>query len=185
MRKLPVSFWVSISFGLVGMLMMLADFRIMIFPAYNIAADLREIFAVLGAALSGPFAALTGLLASLYAPTNQWTLHLATSLGHVTAAALLGRLYQPAWARLPWYAFSLRWLACGGAYYLVLVLVFSAVISLLAPEWMLGISGNAQLLNGWLVLLQGAAPEAAFTLPFTLALLLALPPHYRAGFKRQ
>lgn len=185
MRKFPAAFWVSIAFGLLGMVMMLADFRIMIFPAYNIAADLREIFVVLGAALSGPFAALTGLLASAYAPTDQWSLHLATSLAHMGAAAWLGWLYQPGWARLPWHRFAWRWLAGLAGYYLVLILIFNLVVSLTLPEWLVGIGGQDNLWAGWIVILQGAWPEAVFTLPFTLALMLALPPHYRAGLKRK
>lgn len=172
----------ALIFGLLGVLTLWVDLRIPILPAQNIAADTREIFVVLGAALTGPLGgAIAGGVSALYSPQSTPMLHLSTWLAHSMAGLALGWVYRLVQVRWEWPRFLLFWAKCVLVYYLVLVSVFIFSVFFLVPALASQIAGpEASPAWGYFILATSVLPETLFIFLFTSVVMIALPRKYRS-----
>jgi LytS/YehU family sensor histidine kinase len=176
----PRTLLLALAFGLLGLLTLWGDLRVQVLPQYNIAGDVREIFVVLGAALTGPFGgALVGGISALYSPVSDPVLHFSSWLAHVLAGLSLGWVYQSVRKFSGW-RFLLNWLTSVLTYYLILVATVLINLHLLAPAFLAQLAGAKAL--PWLGDYRMAVavfPELLVVLFFTLIVMLALPIYYR------
>ncbi len=132
----PVTLLIALVFGLIGTLTLWANMRIPSVWGSDVAADVREIFVVLGAALTGPLGgAVAGLVSAFYSPAPLPVLHGITMIAHSLAGLVLGWVFvrvRPTHANVD---FFLKWFGCISLYYLTLVLSFLVLASLFAPLW--------------------------------------------------
>ena len=168
-------------FGMVGSVTLWADMRIPLVPQLNIAADVREIFVVVGAWYTGPIGGLlAGAISALYSPIGQPALHISTWVAHAMAGLALGLAYSTKTDRLSGINFVLTWARAVLTYYLVLLVTLGLCFSLLAPSFLKMVAGpEGTLLQGWLTLVSSALPEMGFVFLITVIGFMALPKKYR------
>jgi hypothetical protein len=176
---------VSLTFGGVALIVVLAELFIPI-PGTGVVTDPREIFTTLGAALTGPVGGLTiGVLAGIGeafigAPAER--IPLASLLAHVAGGLWMGWGYKKlVFNRLQMPTMILGWAG--------LVLVFYFMLA--APGFVIGqwlfypdqyaafYGEGASLVEVYLTLAQGVAPEALITTLITSLVIVALPRRYR------
>jgi hypothetical protein len=171
----------SVCLGLFGTLTLWADMRIPQITQFNIAADMREIFVVVGAWYGGPLGGLlAGAFSALYSPASNPLLHFSTAIAHALAGLALELSYQPGRTALKGAGFVLAWVRAILVYYLTLLGVISLVISLLVPSFFPGLAGGDNpLWSGYLTFFSAVLPEFVVVLLMTLVMMLALPGLYR------
>ena len=189
--KSLVAFWkswfywrallIGVLMGVVGTVTLWADMRIPLYPRLNIAADVRELFVVLGAWYTGPIGGmLAGAASAIYSPVNDPLLHFSTWLAHTLAGLSLGLVYLPGRTNLAGKNFVVTWVRAILTYYLVLVTVVMASISLLVPSFFLSMTQPGDsLFQGYITFLNAVWPEMGFVFVITTIGLLALPRIYR------
>jgi len=169
---------VALGFGAAAFLVRWAGLSIPIIGT-GINSDPREMFIIVGSALTGPVGGLViGFLAGLVTLFGDFGL--SDVLAHMTGGLLMGGLYKWACRRWQMPIFFIVWVALVIGYYLILILAFVTFMFLLYP-------GNAPILFGagtsplqaYRLLAQGAPPEMIITLIFSSVILLALPKKYR------
>lgn len=179
MRKyfVPKVLIIGLAFGFVGMLTMWAELRVPLIPSQDIGADARELFVVIGAALTGPIGgALTGLVSASYSVFSDAEMQFAALMAHTLAGAALGWVYR--WRQGTW-TFILVWLGCVALYYVVLVGVFVSMGYFLFPQMAQEVAGVDPLWLGYWRVALSAVPEFLFTFAVTTIAMLALPRKYR------
>ncbi len=172
---------IGILMGLMGAMTLWADMRIPLYPQLNVAADVRELFVVLGAWYTGPIGGmLAGAVSALYSPVSDPSLHFSTWLAHTLAGLSLGLVYLPGRTNLAGKHFIVAWARALLTYYLVLVTVVMASISLLVPSFFATMTQPENpLVQGYINFLLAVLPELGFVFVLTAIGLLALPRIYR------
>lgn len=176
---------VSLTFGGVALVVVLAELIIPI-PGTNVVTDPREIFSTLGAALTGPIGGLiVGVLAGIGeafigAPAER--IPLASLLAHVAGGLWMGWGYKKlVFNRLQMPTLILGWAGLVLVFYYILA-VPGFVIGqwLFYPDQYAAFYGEAaSLIEVYLTLARGVAPEALITMMITSLVIVALPRRYR------
>lgn len=176
----PRALLIAVVFGLAGLATLWTNMRVPIIPAYNIAADVREIFVVLGAALTGPVGgALAGGISALYSAEPAPALHFSTWIAHVLGGLALGWAYRVVYKWAGW-RFLAGWALSVLIYYLALLVALLAALHSLAPDFLRKMTGpGAPPWQGDYLMATAAIPEMIFIFAFTAIVLYALPRHYR------
>jgi hypothetical protein len=176
----PRALLVALIFGMLGLATLWANMRVPILPDHNVAADVREIFVVLGAALTGPIGgALAGGISALYSPAQNPALHFSTWIAHVLSGLALGWVYQAVYKWAGWKLVA-GWALSVLIYYFALLTAILAAFHLLAPDFLASLAGpGAPPWQGDLIMTIAAVPEALIVFAFTTIVLFALPRRYR------
>ena len=179
-RQLLKSLLAGAIFGLAGLLVIVSDLYVLV-PGTNLKSDAREIFVLLGAALTGPFGgALAGLVSTLMEPPpeSQWSY----MVGHVLTAMVVGWLYARYIAtRSRKTTRALAWMLLVFAYYFVLSVAVLNILSFLAPSvFHFSISSHGSFLEDYALLLRSWFPEFFLTCIITSIVLLILPWRYQS-----
>jgi hypothetical protein len=175
----------SIAFGAVALLIVLAELFVPI-PGTGVVTDPREIFTTLGAALAGP---VGGIIIGVFAGTGeafigvpQSRIPLASLIAHIAGGLWMGWAYK----NLVFNRLRMPMLVLGWA---GLVLVFYFIFA--APGFAIGQSvlyqdqftvfygEGASLVDAYLTLARGVAPEALIATLITSLVIVALPQRYR------
>lgn len=179
-QKKLIGSWliVAISFGAVAFLVRWAGLFIPVIGT-RINSDPREIFIVLGSALTGPVGGLLiGLLGGVASLIKD--VGLTDLLGHMIGGLLMGLLYKWAYRRWRMPILFIAWVSLVIGYYFSISFVFVSGLFLFYP-------GNVPIMFGvdlpffqvFRLLVQVALPEMAITIIVTSIILVALPPKYR------
>ena len=142
--------------------------------------DPREIFVILGAAVTGPVGGLViGFFSGL--PAVSIVLGPASLIAHSVSGLLLGSLYKPVYNRWRMPILLSVWVGLVTAYYYIFLLpTFLATISLADPGGIAVIFGlDLSTFQAYRSLGQAAFPEVLATLIVTSIILIALPGKYR------
>jgi hypothetical protein len=171
----PRTLAVALLFGVFALLIVVAGLTLPI-AGTRVVTDPREIFTMLGAALTGPLGgAIIGALAALREPEGM---QLPSLLAHVPACVWVGWAYK----RLVYERFGMpallgAWFVLVlSAYALFLVPGFVIGARLFRPEAYVGAYGEGTaVLTAYLQLVRLAAPEALITAALTTLVLVAIP----------
>jgi hypothetical protein len=176
---------VSIVFGAVALLIVLAELFVPI-PGTGVVTDPREIFTTVGAALTGPAGGIiVGTFAGIgeaFIGVPQGRIPLASLIAHVTGGVWMGWSYKKlVFNRLRMPMLVLAWAALVLVFYFFLAAPgFTIGQSLFYPEQFTEFYGKgASLVDAYLTLAQGVAPEALITTLITSLVIVALPQRYR------
>lgn len=169
---------VALGFGLAAFLVRWAGLSIPVIGT-QVNSDPREIFIILGAALTGPVGGLViGLLGGL--ATLFRGFGLSDVLAHMIGGLFMGVLYKFTYRRWRMPILFIAWVVLVIGYYFIIILAFVSAVFLLYP-------GNAPILFGagvspvqtYRLMAQAAFPEMIITLIVSSVILLALPKKYR------
>ena len=162
---------VAAVFGLAALAIVAAGFSLPI-PGSGVVTDPREIFTTIGAALTGPLGGvLIGILAGILEPGG---IPLTGILAHVSGGLWMGFSYKLlVFNRLQMPARIAGWAGLVLVYYYLVV----------APGFVLGryffypemTAQDGTLLQQYLILAKGVAPEAGITTIVTSLVFAALP----------
>ncbi len=161
---------IALFFGGTVLAIVLADLTIPI-PGTEAVTDPRELFATLGAALSGPLGGvLIGILAGVAVPSFP----LASILAHIAGGVWMGAAYKKlVYDRLRMPAGLLGWAGIVMAYYYLFLM----------PGFIIGLAlfygERSPLLPMYAGVAEGALPEALLTTFITTVAIFALPAKYR------
>lgn len=173
----PKALIAALVFGFLGVLTLWAEMRVPLIPSQNIDADVRELFVVIGAALTGPIGgALTGFVSASHSVFSDAKMQFAALLAHILAGAALGWVYRQ---RQDTWTFILAWLGCVALYYAMLVGIFVGMGYFLFPQMAQEVAGADPLWLGYWRVILSALPEFFFTFAVTTVAMLALPRKYR------
>ncbi len=176
----PATLLIALVFGLIGTLTLWANMRIPSMWGSDVAADVREIFVVLGAALTGPVGgAIAGLVSTIYSPAPAPVLHASTMIAHSLAGMVLGWTFMRVRPTHATFDLFVKWFGCISLYYLTLVFSFLALASLLAPSWVNRANTSDPSWMPYVLIAYSALPELFYTLLITSVVMLALPIRYR------
>lgn len=155
-----------------GLAMMFPLFNFIVpIPGTAIYTDPRELFCVVGAALTGPAGALIiGFMAGITDPHNPLSISLAHMISGLWAAYayrffIFAHIKHSGWK-------IVAWLGMVVAYYVVFLI---PALLLLPPA--LAVPGS--FLSKYANVFMGALPEIAFTLLSTSIVMVILPRRYR------
>ena len=176
---------IALAFGAVALVIVIAELFVPI-PGTGVVTDPREIFATLGAALTGPVGGLIiGVLAGIGeafigAPADR--IPLASLLAHVAGGLWMGWAYKKlVFNRMQMPMLVLGWAALVVVYYFVFAIPgFVVGQSLFYPDQYVDFYGEGtSLIEAYLTLSQGVVPEALITTLITSLVIVALPRRYR------
>jgi len=168
-------FLISAAFGCTALLVILASFHLQI-PGTKIVTDAREIFVLIGAALTGPIGGIViGILAGLGDPNAE--LHFYIIANHVVGALWVGWAYKRlVHDRIRMPLMLLGWVGVVFVYYFVCLIPVVAVTKYLFPEFFLNILPEPHsFVQTLLVFYRGWLLEFILTTLMTSAVLLVLP----------
>jgi PAS domain S-box-containing protein len=168
-------FFIAVGFGLTAMLVILAGFHLQI-PGTKIVTDAREIFVLIGAALTGPIGGIIiGILAGLGDPNAD--VHLYIIANHVVGAVWVGWAYKRLVhdrIHMPW--MLLGWVGVVFVYYFVCLIPVVVVAKYMFPEFFLNILPEPHsFVQTLLVFYRGWLVEFILTTVLTSSVLLVLP----------
>lgn len=176
---------VSIAFGLIALIIVLAELFVPI-PGTGVVTDPREIFTTLGAGLTGPVGGvIVGILAGVgeaFIGIPEGRIPLASMIAHVSGGLWMGWAYKKlVFNRLQMPILVLGWAALILVFYFLLAVPgFAIGQSLFYPDQFTAFYGEgASLVDAYLALAQGVAPEALITTLITSLVIVALPQRYR------
>lgn len=173
-------FCVAAAFGCAALFVILAGFHFQV-PGTNTVTDPREVFVLIGAALTGPIGGLiTGIIASLGDPSEGATLYIV--MMHMLGAAWVGWAYKRfVHDTMPMPVMLLGWVAVVFTYYFVCAIPVVTVTKFLFPDYFLSIMPEPRpIVQTLMVLFRGWFMEFVLATVLTSAILLALPRRARA-----
>jgi len=150
-------------------------------PGTNINTDLREIFVLIGAALTGPIGGgLIGFFSSIIEPQTEIRLYVL--IQHVISGTLIGLLYKRYIYEkfaMPYYLAA--WIFLVVLYYYLFYWPIMIITFFVFPNLYSSLIAGEQpvlILNAW-DFIKGWFPEVIITTSITCAIWIALPPRYR------
>jgi PAS domain S-box-containing protein len=168
-------FLIAAAFGCMSLLVILASFHLQV-PGTKILTDAREVFVLIGAALTGPIGGIViGILAGLGDPNTE--LHFYIIANHVVGAVWVGWAYKRlVHDRIHMPLMLLGWVGVVCVYYFVCFIPVVAVTKYLFSEFFLKILPEPQpFVQTLLVFYRGWLLEFILTTVLTSAVLLVLP----------
>ncbi len=169
---------IALFFGTAALAIVLAGLTIPI-AGTEVVTDPRELFTVLGAALTGP---VGGLIIGILAGIAEPGIPLAGVFAHVAGGLWAGFAYKKlVYDRVPMPYLLLGWVGVVLTYYYVVVIPGFVLGQALFYPSAIGVDGEGlKLAAEYAALARGALAEAVFTTFLTTLVLLALPRKYRA-----
>ena len=168
-------FLISAAFGCMALLVILASFHLQI-PGTKIVTDAREIFVLIGAALTGPIGGIViGILAGLGDPGPGVQVFIIAN--HVLGAVWVGWAYKRlVHDRMHMPFMLIGWVGVVIVYYFVCLIPVVAVTKYLFPEFFLSVLPEPlPFVRTLLVFYRGWLVEFILTTIMTSAVLLVLP----------
>jgi len=169
---------ISVILGLSAFLLILSDIQINL-PGTNLSTDPREIFVLIGAALTGPIGAMiSGALSSIYDPNPDIILYVV--LQHMFAALWVSIGYKFLIFKnysIP--RFIIGWILIVLAYYYVFYIPIYVISYFFFPNvYSIINNGPAPLWSSLFEHYKGWTYEIIFTTVFSLIIMFALPFRY-------
>jgi PAS domain S-box-containing protein len=173
-------FWVAVAFGCAALAVILARFHFQV-PGTNSVTDPREIFVLIGAALTGPIGGFViGVISSLGDPNTD--VHLYIISMHVLGAVWVGWAYKRlVHDRMLMPHMLLGWVVVVFAYYFLMCLPPILFTKYLFPTYFARILPEPRsLIQTLLVFYRGWFVECVLSTILTGAILLVLPRRARS-----
>jgi hypothetical protein len=170
----------ALGFGLAALLVRAANLRIPVVGTH-VVSDPRELFVILGAALSGPIGGvLCGLMANNWFNEDSIAL-ISDCSAHILGGLWMGLAYKNlVYARLKMPSLLLGWVGLVFVYYyLVVIPIFIGVTYTFLPALVKPLFGALSFGQAYTAFAQAATPEFAITVIITAIILAILPPKYR------
>ena len=169
----------ALVFGVIGFLIIYLELFFVI-PGTSIITDPRELFVIIGSALTGPIGgAIVGALSSIYDPTPD--IRIYVMIQHIIGGFLFGLLYKKLVyekAAMPF--FIVRWIFLVFCYYFIFYIPAFAVTFLIDKEiFKILVHADSSFFDSLIFLYKSLLPEFIFTTAFTALIFIALPQRYR------
>ncbi len=148
-------------------------------PGTNILTDPREIFVMIGSALTGPISGLiVGLLASIYDPSKEMILYVI--LQHLLGSYLIAIMYKKLiFEKLPMPFLILGWIGLVFCYYFVFNVPIRLLTFYLYPNFYFSNLGSSSFTSDLFLIYKAWIPEFILTSLFTTLILITLPENFR------
>lgn len=181
MKRIDVKVFITaLMFGLAACLVVFLEIFIKL-PGTNLNTDIREIFVLIGSALTGPlYGMIIGFLSSILEP--QVEIRFYVVIQHIFCGALVGYLYKKYIYEkfsMPYFVFA--WFLLVLLYYYLFYWPIMVIVYFIFPEiYGVIIAGEEpNLFLNMLSFIKGWLPEVVITSMVTSAIWMALPPEYR------